>query len=100
MANDGRWYENAATAAQRRKFESSHSAGSDLEGKYPIALLLYSVLAVLVWFTIGEGKVVVFHRLIEVRLVPILILATFAFRTVLACRRTDPAGQMRFKGLM
>jgi len=59
-------------------------AGSDLEGKYRIALALYAVLAVLVWFTIGEGKVEVFHRLIEVRWVPIFILATFAFRTVMA----------------
>ena len=60
------------------------SAGSELEHKYRIALALYAVLAVLVWFTIGEGKVEVFHRMIEVRWVPIFILATFAFRTVMA----------------
>ena len=60
------------------------NAGSDLERKYRIALGLYAVLAVLVWFTIGEGKVEVFHRLIEVRWIPIFVLATFAFRTVMA----------------
>jgi hypothetical protein len=58
--------------------------GSELERKYRIALALYAVLAVLVWFTIGEGKVEVFHRMIEIRWVPIFILATFAFRTVMA----------------
>ena len=59
-------------------------AGSELERKYLIALALYAVLAVLVWFTIGEGKIEVFHRMIEIRWVPIFILATFAFRTVMA----------------
>ena len=57
---------------------------TDLERKYRIALALYAVLAVLVWFTIGEGKVEVFHRPIEIRWIPIFILATFAFRTVMA----------------
>ncbi|KAA6455831.1 hypothetical protein DYQ86_26670 [Acidobacteria bacterium AB60] len=59
-------------------------AGLDLERKYRIALALYAVLAVLVWFTMGEGKIEVFHREIELRWVPIFILATFAFRTVMA----------------
>ena len=64
--------------------EEQQGTRTELERKYGIALALYVVLAVLVWFTIGEGKVEVFHRLIEVRWIPIFVLATFAFRTVMA----------------
>jgi hypothetical protein len=64
--------------------EEQEGARTELERKYGIALALYGVLAVLVWFTIGEGKISVFGRLIEIRWVPIFILATFAFRTVMA----------------
>ncbi len=63
--------------------EEAKRSGSDLAKRYPLALALYTVLAVLVWFTVGEGTVVVFGRPVEVRWIPILILATFAFRTVL-----------------
>ncbi len=59
------------------------SGDSGLARRYPVALLLYGVLAVLVWFTVGEGTVIVFGRPVELRLIPILILATFALRTVL-----------------
>ncbi len=57
--------------------------GSDLQRRYPIALLLYGVLAVLCWFTVGEGTIVLFGKPVELRLIPIVILATFALRTVL-----------------
>ena len=33
------------------------SGGSDLDRKFWVALVLYAVLAVLVWFTMGDGKV-------------------------------------------
>jgi hypothetical protein len=79
-----RWPRNLEGEAAKRREERLGSTGSDLERKYGIALALYAVLAVLVWFTIGEGKVEVFHRLIEVRWIPIFVLATFAFRTVMA----------------
>ena len=62
--------------------------GSELERRYPVALLLYAVLGVLAWFTLGEGKVIVFGKPVELRLIPILILATFALRTVLV-RQAD-----------
>ncbi|UWZ86342.1 hypothetical protein [Occallatibacter riparius] len=58
--------------------------GSDLERRYPIALAMFGVLAVLVWFTIGEGSVVVLGRPVEVRWVVEFILAMFVFRTVMA----------------
>jgi hypothetical protein len=58
--------------------------GSDLERKYPVALALYAALGVLVWFTVGEGAVQVFGRPVEIRLVALLILGSFALRTVVA----------------
>ena len=61
---------------------------SDLERRYPVALALYAVLGVLVWFTIGEGTIVVFGTPVELRWIPIFILGTFAFRTVLV-RQAD-----------
>jgi hypothetical protein len=75
---------NAARRRDERPEVESGSKGPGLERKFGVALALYVVLAVLVWFTIGEGKISVFGRLIEIRWVPIFILATFAFRTVMA----------------
>ncbi len=59
-------------------------AGSELEKKYPVALAMYAVLAVLVWFTVGEGSVIVMGRPVQVRLIPIVILGLFSFRTYVA----------------
>ena len=61
-----------------------HSTGSDLEKKHWIALALYGVLAVLVWFTMDAGKVLVFGRPVELRLVPLIIIGGLALRTILA----------------
>ena len=66
-----------------REEQPGTRTGSELQRRYPIALLLYGVLGILAWFTLGEGKVVVFGKAVELRLIPILILATFALRTVL-----------------
>jgi cytochrome bd-type quinol oxidase subunit 2 len=82
------WQQNLEYAAQKRREENLGSSGHDLDRKYWIALLLYGVLAVLVWFTVGEGKIFVFGKHVELRLIPILILATFALRTVLV-RQAD-----------
>ena len=38
----------------------------------------------LVWFTMGEGKVQFAGRLVEMRLVPLIIIGGLALRTVLA----------------
>ena len=59
-------------------------APSDLERRFPIALGLYAVLALVVWFTMGEGKVLVHGRLVEMRLVPVIVIGGLALRTVLA----------------
>jgi hypothetical protein len=83
-----RWPENVAVLAARRREKRLGSTGQELERKFGIALALYGVLAVLVWFTVGEGTVVLFGKPVELRLIPILILATFALRTVLV-RQAD-----------
>jgi hypothetical protein len=59
-------------------------AGSDLERRFPVALGLYAVLAVLVWFTMGEGKILVMGRAVELRLVPLIVIGGLALRTILA----------------
>jgi hypothetical protein len=67
-----------------RKMKGLQGSGSGLDRKYWIALGLYVVLAGLVWFTMGEGKVLVMGRPVELRVVPLLILGGLALRTVLA----------------
>ena len=71
-----------------REGQPGTRTGLDLQRRYPVALLLYGVLAVLAWFTVGEGTVIIFGKPVELRLIPILILATFALRTVLV-RQAD-----------
>ena len=66
-----------------REEDPGTRTGSDLQRRYPVALLLYVVLAVLAWFTVGEGTIVVFGKPVELRLIPVLILALFALRTML-----------------
>ena len=64
--------------------KDARRTGSELERRYPVALGLYLVLAVLVWFTVGEEKVLVAGRPMELRWVPLLIIGGLALRTVLA----------------
>jgi hypothetical protein len=60
-------------------------AGSPLEMKYRVALVLYAVLALLSWFTL-DGKIAVGGRLVELRLVPLVIIGGLALRTVVAIK--------------
>jgi hypothetical protein len=55
-----------------------------LDRKFWVALVLYAVVAVLAWFTLGEGKVLVGGRLVEIRLLPMVVLGGLALRTVIA----------------
>jgi hypothetical protein len=64
--------------------DQAKRSGSDLERRYPLALGLYAVLAVLVWFTMDVGKVMVHGKPVDLRLVPLIILGGLALRTVLA----------------
>jgi hypothetical protein len=64
--------------------KSGMRSGLDLEKRYPLALVLYVLLAALVWFTMDSGKVRVFGKLVEMRLVPLIVIGGLALRTVLA----------------
>jgi hypothetical protein len=69
---------------------SGSDQGSDLElaRKFWLALMLYAALAALSWFTLGEGKILVGSRLVQMRLLPLVVLGGLAFRTVVA-RQAD-----------
>ena len=73
---------NAASAA-RAAF-----ADSSLEKRYPLALVLFVLLAAVVWFTMDSGKVLVLGKPVELRLVPLIVIGGLALRTVLA-RQAD-----------
>jgi hypothetical protein len=55
-----------------------------LESRFRWALGLYAVLGLMVWFTMGEGKVLVHGRLVEMRMVPLLVIGGLVLRTVVA----------------
>jgi hypothetical protein len=78
------WRRSDEHVAQKRKIESLHSTGSDLDRKYWVALALYGLLAALAWFTVGEGTVLVHGKPVELRLLPLIIIGGMALRTVLA----------------
>ncbi|HTJ29358.1 MAG TPA: hypothetical protein VL346_02595 [Acidobacteriaceae bacterium] len=54
------------------------------ERKFWIAMGMYAVLAVVVWFTLGEGTTSVLGRRIEIRWIPLFVLGTFVFLTYIA----------------
>ncbi|HEX4285473.1 MAG TPA: hypothetical protein VHZ28_10290 [Terracidiphilus sp.] len=64
--------------------DRTERSGADLKKRYPLALGLYLILAVLVWFTMDAGKVMVYGKPVDLRLVPLIILGGLALRTVLA----------------
>ena len=81
---------------RRVERKSLRRAGSDLDRKFWMALALYAVLAALAWFTLGgdkvlvpwfdlsEGRIVGVSRLVQMRLLPLIVLGGFALKTVLA----------------
>ena len=60
-------------------------SGIDLDRKYRVALVLYAILAALSWFTL-DGKIQVGGKLVELRLIPLLIIGGLALRTVVAMK--------------
>ena len=73
---------------ERRGLEGASSADASLDRRFRLALALYAVLGLLVWFTMGEGKVLVHGKLVDLRLVPLIVIGGLALRTVLA-RQAD-----------
>ena len=74
--------EPCAAGSEREDFQRS---GQDLARRYKVALVLYAILAALSWFTL-DGKIPVGGRLVELRLVPLVIIGGLALRTVLAMK--------------
>jgi hypothetical protein len=79
-----KWPRNSYHARHKRMIEGMHATGAALDRKFWPAIALYGVLAILVWFTLGEGKTLVFGRLVEIRWIPEFVLGMFVFRTVMA----------------
>jgi hypothetical protein len=78
--------------------EKPQGIGVNSEKKFWIAMLLYGVLAILAWYTIGAGSVDVNGKQVQLRLVPLVIFGVLALRTVLGrhadrIRREDQEGQ-------
>ncbi len=85
------------SAAQKRKM-TGLEAGSDLDRKFWTAIVLFAILAALVWFTMGESKILValpwfdlsedkfiaVSKPVEMRLIPLIVIGGLVLRTVLA----------------
>jgi hypothetical protein len=65
--------------------EDLKRSGNDLDRKFWVALVLYAILAALSWFTL-DGKIPIGGRLVELKLIPLVIIGGFALRTVLAMK--------------
>ncbi len=52
--------------------------------KFWTALALFIILAAVIWFTFGEGTVFVFGRQVQLRVIPLFVIGTFVFRTIMA----------------
>ena len=78
------WWQSGEDAGQKRRHEELYSTGSELDRKYWMALALYAILAVLVWFTMDAGTVLVMGRPVQMRLIPLVVIGGLALRTVLA----------------
>ena len=79
-----RGLEGASSDPARAGLAGASAAGASLDRRFRMALALYAVLGLLVWFTMGEGKVLVHGRPVELRLVPLIVIGGLALRTLVA----------------
>jgi hypothetical protein len=54
-----------------------------LESRYRVAMVLYVALGVAAWFYFGDTKLAVAGRPVELRLIPVIVLAASALKTLL-----------------
>jgi hypothetical protein len=59
--------------------------GQELDRKFRVAMVLYAILAAVSWFTL-DGKILIGGRLVELKLIPLVIIGGFALRTVMAMK--------------
>ena len=59
-------------------------SGRKMERKFWIALGLYVILTVVAWITLGTGAVVVFGGPVQIRILVVAVLGSFAFRLLMA----------------
>ena len=64
--------------------DSGREQEAKRDRKFRIAMVLYGVLAVAIWFTFGEDKIHVSGGQVQIRWIPLLIIGLFAFRTWVA----------------
>jgi hypothetical protein len=88
--------ENAESAGERSGGKPDATERS-LNRKYWLALGMYLILALLAWLTLGEDRILVFGRPVEMRLVPLAVLGLFALRTYLA-READKIRREKAQG--
>jgi hypothetical protein len=65
--------------------EDLKRSGQELDRKFRVAMVLYAILAAVSWFIL-DGKILIGGRLVELRLIPLLIIGAFALRTVVAMK--------------
>ena len=70
--------------ARERMMAEVGNTGSEMDRKFRVALALYAVLAILVWFTMDAGKIPIYGRPVDLRLFPLVVIGALALRTVLA----------------
>jgi len=58
--------------------------GSEMDRKFWKAMMAYGILGAVIWFTLGEGTILALGRPVQIRLIPLLVVGTFAFRTWVA----------------
>jgi len=65
--------------------EGLKRSGPELDRKFRVAMVLYAILAAVSWFTL-DGKILIGGRLVELKLIPLVIIGGFALRTVMAMK--------------
>jgi hypothetical protein len=80
---------------------SGQKSGPKRDQKFWVAIGAFGVLAVIIWFTLGEGTVFVMDRPVEIRLIPLFVIGTFVLRSIVAReadkirrRSEDEAGKL------
>jgi hypothetical protein len=79
---------NGLEAKLKPAGEDRQSSGAELERKFWPAMAAYAILAVVAWFILGGGTVLIQGRPVEIRFLPLFVLGMLALRTALA-RQAD-----------